>query len=546
MLLAACLELPSVDLEGPAVLSSTPAEPRSVEVPVWPVIEIELSEPLDPASVHAGSVALIAWEEAGSCALTPLCEEGSCERGRCMLDPLTKADLADLDRGELEGGIELELELLTGSAGPDTRLRARPRRPLAAHWRHSLILGAALSDRSGASLDESFRRDFVTAAAGSSGPEPTLITPSPAEQAVPTNLAHVELAFSPPLTLSQPQGTILLEDERGEQIVLSNPSACERWPPGTCVRLDPSQSLSPNTRYRPVGGSLHDRLGRAAILPAAERETWFQTGASADLDPPAPDVDVALRGRCLVASIDTTELLHARLIVDDRARERLVAPGEGMIGVAIDEHLPGDPVFWQLELRDRADNQLALDGQLVADASSSPELPAIRITELLANPLGPEPDAEFIEIVALAPTDTAGLMLSDQSFAQLLAAWSDGDEPNGDPLPATTLEPNRPTLLVSNKWTAQLGDDPSPAAGTPMIVLDASLGASGLKNAGEPITLWLASDQGPRLVASYGNWIDTGAKAHGGRSVIGDLDGCDLPDRWRSHPLGTSTPGTIP
>jgi hypothetical protein len=28
--------------------------------------------------------------------------------------------------------------------------------------------------------------------------------------------------------------------------------------------------------------------------------------------------------------------------------------------------------------------------------------------------------------------------------------------------------------------------------------------------------------------------------------VVGDPDGCDLPDRWRSHPLATSTPGALP
>jgi hypothetical protein len=108
------------------------------------------------------------------------------------------------------------------------------------------------------------------------------------------------------------------------------------------------------------------------------------------------------------------------------------------------------------------------------------------------------------------------------------------------------IEAGQIALLVGSGWAPDLGGDPSPPPSTPLLVVDASLASGGLGNAGEPLTLWRASEQGPVVVARYGNWIDTSAKAHGGRSVVAEPDGCDLPDRWRSHPLATSTPGTLP
>jgi hypothetical protein len=137
-------------------------------------------------------------------------------------------------------------------------------------------------------------------------------------------------------------------------------------------------------------------------------------------------------------------------------------------------------------------------------------------------------------------------VLSDRTPAELIAAWQRGEDPSGDPLPATVIEAGQIALLVGSGWAPDLGGDPSPPSSTPLLVVDASLASGGLGNAGEPLTLWRASEQGPVIVAGYANWIDTSAKAHGGRSVVAEPDGCDLPDRWRSHPLATSTPGTLP
>jgi hypothetical protein len=96
-----CMEPPwSVDLEGPRVVRASVRGPRAIEVAVREKIVVELSEALDPATVRAGRVVLVPWEEVGSCAWTPSCARGSCERGRCMTDPLTEGDLKAIDRGD--------------------------------------------------------------------------------------------------------------------------------------------------------------------------------------------------------------------------------------------------------------------------------------------------------------------------------------------------------------------------------------------------------------------------------------------------------------
>lgn len=552
--LAACIEVPETDLEGPRIIASTLPEPRSVEVSVWPAIELELSEPLDPDSVHAGSVGLFAWEPVGDCSLTPRCDEGSCERGRCMVATARASDRGALDRGELapELGIPLALELREGPQGPDSLLRIRPQRPLAAHARHTLIVGAALRDRSGAALADAwgvpraFERDFVTAAIGSAGPEPVLLVPAPGETGVPTNLAALELRFSPPLPWPQDDATLWLVDDRGEGVWLADPQVCAGWLPGTCVGMRPSRPLAPGRRHRVEGGTLVDRLARPATPIGTTREAWFESAAGPDLDAPQAEVVAELRERCVIVWVAGDEPLDAELNVEGEVRRVALAPGLAPLGVAANDHAPGDALAWSLALRDRADNLAQHGGELIAGPSFAATLPRVAFTEILANPLGPEPDAEFVEIVALAELDTTGLWLSDRTPTQLVEAWQAGETPPGDPLPAASLAAGELALLVGPSYVAGLGGDAAPPPGARLLVVESSLASGGLANAGEPLTLWRAGASGPEIVARYGNWIDTSAKSHGGRSVVAAPDACDLPDRWRSHPLGLASPGRLP
>ena len=556
---AACLDAPQVDLVGPQVVDASIAGPRSVEQPLAGAIVVEFSEPLDPASVHGGSVALLPWETIGDCRRTPLCEQGSCERGRCQASPLTAGLRRDLDAGEFFGGAALELELEPGPAGPDTRLVIRPRRPLTAHGRHSLVIGAAVRDRGGAPLSgeptgeptggpQAWQRDFVTAARGSSGPQARLVSPAPGERGVATNLSFVETALFPPVPLDQPGARLELEGEDGQTVELGDPRPCPGWVPGTCLRWSPATELSPQTRYRPGGGSLRDRFGRGALPPASDAPAWFATRDGPDEGVPQAAATARLRARCLVVELEVDEPVHTQLHAGERTRELDVA-GSGELGLELDGLAlsEGHLLSWSLELRDRAGNATTLTGELELGSSFSAAVPRLSLTEVLANPLGPEPDAEFIELVALgSPASLAGLRLSDQPFAAIAAAWQRGEEVAADELPAVELEAGVPALLVAAGWHDQLGEDPPPPAATQRIALDASLASGGLGNAGEALSLWTVVAGAPVLVASYGNWYDTSASAHAGRSVVARPGACDLADRWRPHPLGRSSPGELP
>lgn len=552
--LTACLpEPPGVDLDGPRIVASTLPGPRSVEIPVLPELIVEFSEPLDPATVHSGSVALVAWKLLDErCELSPICDEGSCERGRCQAEALPSSQRNALERGEFDAsrGLAIELELSSGVAGPDTRLTIRPHVTLDEHRRHSLLIGA-IRDRSGAPLVDdhdravAWQRDFVTAGIGSAGPQPRLVTPAPGQQRVPTNLAWVETELWPPVPVIEAATLELEADDGGAPIVLTAPRDCPGWVPGTCLRWRPSTELRPGVRWRPLGGTLLDRFGRGVVGPAITTETWFRSDSGPDLEPPRAELIAWPRGRCLAVWIDAGEPVEAVLSIG-AIQHRAAIDHTGFIGVELDDVTVGESLDIHVELRDFADNASNHTLAFEPGPSFDPQLPRVRLTEILANPTGPEPDGEFIELQAgpIGATLDAAI-LSDATFAEILEAWQQGDDPPGDPLPTIELEPDQLLVLVGHRWTTAEWADALPS-GAAVLELDASLGRSGLKNAGEPLSLWTMTEHGPVLLAGYGNWIDTSAKAHDGRSVVAAADGCDLPDRWRSHPLGTASPGALP
>jgi len=553
--LLGCFEPPEVDLIGPTVIAASLPGPRSVELSVTPELVVEFSEAIDPASIHAGSVALIPWDELSSCARTPVCPKGSCERGTCQEWPLTVTKRAAIDRGSFAGdeGVALIYELGEGAAGPDTRLHIRPRRPLAGHRRHRLIVGAAVRDRSGAPLVDDYgqiagwQRDFVTAGRGSGGPEPRLVAPAPGQHAVPTNVARIDTEFWPPIPIPSAAATLLLEPEQAGAVVeLIDPQACPGWVPGTCLRWRPAHELEPDHRYRLAGGSLVDRHGRPALLPAEQHETWFALGSGPDLQAPQPRVTAQMRGRCLGLWVEVGESVAAVVRVG-QAEGQAIIHRAGWIGLAVTEELePTHALAWSLELTDLADNHAVVEGQLEAGASFDPALPRLDLTEILANPLASGNHAEFVELRAgPAGAELAGVYISDLSPADIREAWFNG-KLIGDALPAVALEPNEVAVVVPAGYATHVGEDPRPPPSTRLLVVGASIGVSGLKNVGEPVTLWKQTDHGPTAISTYSNTIKTDAKAHKGRSVVAGHDGCDLPDRWRSHPFGRSTPGSLP
>lgn len=551
LMICACVELElHADLDGPRVLASSLPRPRNVEVPTLPDIVVDFSEAIDPASVHVG---LVAWEELGRCDLSPLCaaENSRCERGRCMRDPLSAAAIKDLIDGPLADGIPLTTMIVPDSpVGPGTRLRVAPRRALQPHARHSLLV--FVRDRSGAPLvDEHgdagvWRRDLVTADEGSGGPEARLLAPPSGSEAVAPNLTQITTQFAGPVVLD-PAATLTLDAEDGTRLTLVDPAPCPGWVPGLCLRWRPGGPVVSDMAYRPGGGSLRDPLGRAAVPPAAS--TWFRTAGAPDLSAPSLDpIDARWLGPCWYASLGADEPLQLQLQIGAAIDVALAGPGPVTLALHRDQiALPAGAITATLRAEDLAGN---LGERALAAVLEDSFAPPLGLAEVLANPRGPEPAQEFVELVDLRadgePQTWTDLHLADLAAPDVLLALAAGETP-GDALPPFTTRPGERVLVVASGYRPDEGSDPAPAPGTALVRVDASLGAGGLKNAGEPMTLYAAPPGEPAvLVASYGNHITTAAPAHAGRSVVADPHACDLARAWSSHPGGSTSPGAAP
>jgi hypothetical protein len=102
------------------------------------------------------------------------------------------------------------------------------------------------------------------------------------------------------------------------------------------------------------------------------------------------------------------------------------------------------------------------------------------LNEVLANPIGPEPAEEWVELV------------NDGSVAADLKGFVLVDLGGETPLPAAFLAPHAYALLVGADYVANDGFDPLPAGGTLLLQVP-RVGKSGLSNDGEPLTLRDAS-----------------------------------------------------
>jgi hypothetical protein len=175
-------------------------------------------------------------------------------------------------------------------------------------------------------------------------------------------------------------------------------------------------------------------------------------------------------------------------VEDDRVLGR--SPGWPSLwvvaGAGVDSVLttgPGDP-FVISGLPPATDATLdvgAIDARgtvfrMLVTAVTSAPMPHVVLNEVLANPLGPEPAQEWVEIVndGHAPVDLGGYVLVDG-----------GGE---TALPPAVLGPGAFALLVNDAFDPQATADPCPAPGTRLLRVP-HLGKNGLSNAGEPLGL---------------------------------------------------------
>jgi len=190
------------------------------------------------------------------------------------------------------------------------------------------------------------------------------------------------------------------------------------------------------------------------------------------------------------------------------ACQRLEVPfGPGCVEVADDRLLgraPEAPVFWAIQGAGidtvfatgpgdpfvltglSPESAIALEvvtvdegaaiGREKLEALTLPPMPHVVLNEALANPLGAEPDQEWVELYndGLVEAQLGGVTLEDAAGTT--------------ELPEVTLPPGGFALVVNESFLEDNRLDVSPAEGT-ILVRVPRLGRGGLGNAGEPLRL---------------------------------------------------------
>jgi hypothetical protein len=370
--------------------------------------------------------------------------------------------------------------------------------------------------------------DLARGAPGGEGPgggtaAGTLIDPLAGAADVPVNLTGVTVRFAAPVML--PASALAVCGQ--PPTAVADAAACDG---GACYTAALGAPLPARASCRvELGPGALDGAGRG--LPAGLIGA-FDTAAVADDTPPVISaVTIQLAGPCLAVTFSTDEAATGTIVLQAGDAESRSAAGTGQTSFDVALPLatlpPSSPATVVVRAVDRAGNA-AESAPLAWQTPAA--LPPLAITEVLANPLGPEPAQEWVELRNLGtePVPLDGLGLADSRSA--------------DPLPAATLEPGAYALVVTSAYDPANGADPPPRAGTQLLRVDGRLGADGLSNGGEVARLL----RGDEVVSSYGGWIDVSSTAWAGHSVHRLVESaCDRRDAWSHTPL-PPTPGAGP
>jgi hypothetical protein len=384
------------------------------------------------------------------------------------------------------------------------------------------------------------------ATAGGAGGDPVgggtaagvLVDPHAGATDVPVNLAAITvrlpaaIAVAPPPFLLHPSDGAGGDGGAAALGTVTDVACPAAGPAGTCYlvlvtdRLRPSQAYTFEVRS---GTTNDDGMAAAAGVIGA-----FDTAAGADDQPPRVlDQQAIPAGPCLAVRFSTDEPVDAQVVVRWDGGEAAFPAGSGETSFDGAFPLAGLPAGVAadvlLELTDRAGNLTeAVAGSFMLPAATPP----LVITEVLANPAGPEPAQEYVE---LRNVGDGGLSLEGLRIE---------DSKGGDALPAAELEPGAYALVVPSGYDPTSARDTPPREGTLLVRVDARIGSDGLSNGGEVVRLRMPGGTGAEpIISIYGGWVDVSASAAAGKSVhrLTD-DACDLPAAW-TQPPRAATPG---
>ncbi len=346
----------------------------------------------------------------------------------------------------------------------------------------TLLLPAWLEGEHGR-LDAPLAIPLAVSDAPEAGTAPVGAWPADGTTHVSTDLASIAIHLDGPLPRLDGVG---LRDEAGRSLeasVAGGDCASLGWLDGSCVVLTLEEPLRAHTEHTVwISEAAKDQTG-APLGPWTSR---LRAGPGPDRDPPValplpcaldeltvPAGCARVDDRSLTVRLTASEPVLARLAVLGRQVARLAPRGEATLRL---EGLDRPEVEATLTLEDLA----GLRVELPLHAPVPADLPTVQITEVRANPYGPEPQQEYVEVENFgdAPVELLGLALGDRLDAL------------GDLITRPfTLAAGQRVLLVADRFDpADPEDDPVPA-GVPLLRLGASLATSGLSNAGEAVYL---------------------------------------------------------
>lgn len=374
-------------------------------------------------------------------------------------------------------------------------------------------------------------------APGATSRAAVLVDPTPGAATVPLNLAAVLVRFPGVVSLASgvlPPGAMSVSSggravDAGAPVSVECPGA--EMDLGVCYRSALAERLMPSSTYLvTLGPGVVDGAGHTI---AGGSVGQFITGAEADLTPPAvTDLSVTPSGPCALISFQTDEVASATFLLRGEGLERTITAGAGtrQFSAAVSLAAFGSGNDVQVVVR-AAD----LAGNIAESAAVTVTVPvgllSLAITEVLANPAGPEPAQEFVELRNLGPQaiDVGGLTIEDSKGGDLLPAW--------------LLEPGDYALVVPAGFDPSGGEDTPPRPGTALLRVDTRIGGDGLANGGEVVRL---RDAAGTVLSSYGATVDVSASKWAGKGVHRvPQDVCDQAASWTRLPL-PATPGAGP
>jgi hypothetical protein len=527
---------PQGDFVRPRIVAVSVTDEQTVSPTA--ALSVSFSEAIEAGSVGVDAVVVVPHLLGGSCTVDLACPGGVCFAGRCQSSaPVDGAWLADLAHPPLTAARQaLTAPIRVELAGDGDRLIVQPVVALAPRRLHTLIIGPSLVDRAGQAiarqgeLPVALLRVFATGDLEGARPVLQLVAPPAGSTDLPLNLRRLVVRFSQQLPPLAADGLWLAADD-GLRVALRplrEEGACVTDAHQPCQWLAVAGPLRALTVWSLMATrTLGDLQGETLLQ---ERPLALATGSVVDTGPPVlGEVSLLQSDGCVVVRTRTSEPADARLSASWTTTVQLTA------GTLVHElALPAAPALpagaqVRLDLQDAA-GQAAAPWRHAAERAS---LAPLVISEVLADPLGPDPDQEWVEIY------------NRDDRAVELEGWAIDDGTvgaDGGALPALRLQPHRYALVVGPRYRAGSGPDPFPAADVPLARLRAPIGGRGLANRGEP--LFLRRPDGA-LASSYRGTVGTELEVPGpGRSAQRRSPAaCDVATSWTRSGDDGPTPG---